>query len=180
MPSSIAYQLLGQQSRPSWRYMIEHGATTIWERWDGWTSEHGFAPPTMNSFNHYALGSAGEWLYRFVLGIEPEPGSAGFSRLLLRPHPGTPLSWAAGAYHSVRGPIATRWEQSADRFEFTAELPPNVTASVRIPSNDPGQVRDLGGHPPKGIAEFPGASGIREAVFEVGSETHQFSGPPPG
>lgn len=49
--------------------MIEHGATTIWERWDGRTSEHGFTSPAMNSFNHYALGSVGEWLYRFVLGI---------------------------------------------------------------------------------------------------------------
>ena len=69
--TSLAYRLLAQRSRPSWRYMIDHGATTIWERWDGWTSEHGFAPPTMNSFNHYSLSSVGEWLYRFVLGIEP-------------------------------------------------------------------------------------------------------------
>jgi len=176
--TGLAYRLLGQRSRPSWRYMLDHGATTIWERWDGWTSEHGFAPPTMNSFNHYSLGSVGEWLYRFVLGIEPEPGSAGFGRLLLRPHPGGQLSWAAGAYHSVRGPITTGWRQSGDRFEFSAELPPNVTASVRIPSGDPGEVRDLSGHPPRDIAEFPGAAGVREAVFEVGSGTHRFSGPP--
>ena len=65
---STAYRLLEQRSRPSWRYMIENGATTIWERWDGWTSEHGFTSPAMNSFNHYSLGSVGEWLYRFVLG----------------------------------------------------------------------------------------------------------------
>ena len=176
--TGLAYRLLGQRSRPSWRYMLDHGATTIWERWDGWTAEHGFAPPAMNSFNHYSLGSVGEWLYRFVLGIEPEPGSAGFGRLLLRPHPGGQLSWAAGSYRSVRGPIATRWQRSGDRFEFTAELPPNATASVRIPSGDPGQVRDAAGHPPAGIADFPGASGTREAVFEVGSGVHQFSGPP--
>jgi alpha-L-rhamnosidase len=175
--TSLAYRLLAQRSRPSWRYMLDHGATTIWERWDGWTSEHGFAPPTMNSFNHYSLGSVGEWLYRFVLGIEPAPGSAGFGRLLLRPHPGGELRWAAGAYHCVRGPITTGWRQSGDRFEFSAELQPNVTASVRIPSDDPGKVRDLSGHPPTDIAEFPGAAGIGEAVFEVGSGAHQFSGP---
>jgi alpha-L-rhamnosidase len=106
----------------------------------------------MNSFNHCALGSVGEWLYRFVLGIEPEAGSAGFSRLALRPHPGGQLSWASGCYQSVRGPIVTRWQRSADRVTFSVELPPNVAASVRIPS------------------------GISEAVFEVGSGTHEFSG----
>ncbi len=67
--------------------------------------------------------AVGEWLYRFVLGIEPEPGSAGFDRLLLRPHPGGELSWAAGAYYSVRGPITTGWRHCGDRFEFSAELP---------------------------------------------------------
>jgi alpha-L-rhamnosidase len=158
--------------------MIDHGATTIWERWDGWTAEHGFAPPAMNSFNHYSLGSVGEWLYRFVLGIEPEPGSAGFGRLLLRPHPGGQLSWAGGAYHSVRGPITTRWQRSGDGFELAAQLPPNVTASVRIPSDDPGKVHDADGNPPVAVADFPGAGGIREAVFEVGSGTHRFFGPP--
>ena len=67
--------------------MIENGATTVWERWDGWTSEYGFTSAAMNSFNHYALGSVWEWLYRFVLGIEPAAGSAGFSR---RATPGLP------------------------------------------------------------------------------------------
>jgi alpha-L-rhamnosidase len=175
--TSLAYRLLEQRSRPSWRYMIDHGATTIWERWDGWTSDHGFTSPAMNSFNHYALGSVGEWLYRFVLGIEPAAGSAGFSRLVLRPHPGGQLSWASGSYLSVRGPVRTRWERTGGRFTFDAELPPNVTASVRIPSADAAQVRDASGHPPADVAAFPGASGIAEAVFEVGSGTHQFSGP---
>lgn len=175
--TDLAYRLLEQRSRPSWRYMIDHGATTIWERWDGWTSEHGFTSPAMNSFNHYSLGSVGEWLYRFVLGIEPETGSAGFHRLILRPHPGDQLSWAAGAYESVRGSIRTRWEHSGGRFTFDAELPPNVTASVRIPSADAAQVRDAGGRPPAGLAAFPGASGVQEAVFEVGSGPHHFSGP---
>jgi alpha-L-rhamnosidase len=175
---STAYRLLEQRSRPSWRYMIENGATTIWERWDGWTSEHGFTSPAMNSFNHYALGSVGEWLYRFVLGIQQEAGSTGFSRLVLRPHPGGQLSWASGCYQSVRGPIVTRWQRSADRFTFSAELPPNTTASVRIPSDDASNVRDADGGLPTGLEEFPGASGISEAVFEVGSGTHEFSGPP--
>ena len=72
--TDVAYRLLEQDSAPSWRYMVDNGATTIWERWDGWTEQRGFQSAWMNSFNHYALGSVGEWLYRFVLGIDQEPG----------------------------------------------------------------------------------------------------------
>jgi alpha-L-rhamnosidase len=182
--TSVAYRLLEQDGLPSWRYMIDHGATTIWERWDGWTAEHGFQSAWMNSFNHYSLGSVGEWLYRFVLGIDLAPGAVGFDRLILRPHPGGQLARAAGSYRSVRGPIASRWERSGGSFSLRVELPPNVTASVRVPSAAPGEVRDADGRPPTAVAEFPGAPGVPEAVFEAGSGTHEFTGPshlpPPG
>ena len=85
--SDVAYRLLEQRSFPSWQYTIDRGATTIWERWDGWADENGFQSPLMNSFNHYSLGSVGEWLYRFVLGIELAPGAAGFDRLESGPTP---------------------------------------------------------------------------------------------
>ena len=175
--SHVAYRLLEQETLPSWRYMVDQGATTIWERWDGWTEERGFQSAWMNSFNHYALGSVGEWLYRFLLGIDQEPGTAGFGHLLLRPHPGGQLSWARGAYRSVRGPISSGWERSGDRFTFRVELPPNVTASVRIPSDHAAQVRDAGGNPPASVGAFPGARGAHEAIFHVGSGIHEFSGP---
>ena len=175
--SDVAWRLLAQRTFPSWRYMTDHGATTIWERWDGWTPERGFQSPSMNSFNHYTLGSVGEWLYRFVLGIEQEEGSAGFARLLLRPHPGGSPSWARGAYQSVRGLVRAGWSVAGDRFTFRAEIPPNVTASVRIPSGNPAQVRDAAGNAPQALAGFPGACGVQEAVFDVGSGVHEFSGP---
>ncbi len=111
--TAAAYRLLEQDTMPSWRYMVDHGATTIWERWDGWTAERGFQSPWMNSFNHYSLGSVGEWLYRFLLGIDQEPGTAGFSCLLLRPHPGGSLSWARGSYRSVRARFAPAGNGSA-------------------------------------------------------------------
>jgi alpha-L-rhamnosidase len=175
--TDVAYRLLEQDARPSWRYMVDQGATTIWERWDGWTKENGFQSAWMNSFNHYALGSVGEWLYRFVLGIDLAPGAAGFDRLVLRPHPGGELSRARGSYRSVRGPIASEWELSGDRFVLRVELPPNVTASVRVPSRDASEVRDGDGNGPAGIEVFPGALDIQEAVFEVGSGSHEFAGP---
>jgi alpha-L-rhamnosidase len=175
--TAVAYRLLEQASAPSWRYMIDHGATTIWERWDSWTEDRGFQSAWMNSFNHYALGSVGEWLYRFVLGIDLEPGTAGFARLRLRPHPGGHLDWARGSYRSIRGLVGAGWQRDDERLVFRAELPPNVTASVRVPSSDAGRVRDADGRAPEAVADFPGAAGIQEAVFEVGSGVHEFSGP---
>jgi len=175
--ASVAYRLLEQHSRPSWRYMVQAGATTIWERWDGWTKERGFQSAWMNSLNHYALGSVGEWLYRFVLGIDVQPGSTGFSKLLMRPHPGGGLDWARGTYRSVRGSVSSSWQRSASRFTLRLELPPNVTASVRIPSDEPSEVRDNLGRGPMAIASYPGARGTLEAIFEVGSGPYEFSGP---
>ena len=175
--SDVAYRLLEQDSAPSWRYMIDHGATTIWERWDGWTEQRGFQSAWMNSFNHYALGSVGEWLYRFVLGIDQAPGQAGFGRLLIRPHPGGSLTAASGSYRSVRGLIRTGWQRADGTFRFNLEIPPNASACIRVPSSDARSVRDGTGAPPDGVAGYPGLPGVQEAVFEVGSGTHQFSGP---
>jgi alpha-L-rhamnosidase len=122
-------------------------------------------------------GQVGEWLYRFVLGIEPGTDGAGFSRLIMRPHPGGSLTWARGSYQSVRGLITCEWQRDADSFTLKIGLPPNVTASVRVPSAQPDAARDNAGRPPAAIAPFPGAAGTREAVFEVGSGTHEFYGP---
>jgi alpha-L-rhamnosidase len=178
--TAAAYRLLEQDTMPSWRYMVDHGATTIWERWDGWTAGRGFASPWMNSFNHYSLGSVGEWLYRFLLGIDQEPDTAGFGRLLLRPHPGGSLDWVRGSYRSARGTISAGWKRDRGRFTYWAELPPNVTATVRIPSSHAAEVLDGIGHPPAALASFPGAGDTQEAVFQVGSGAHEFSGPAAG
>ena len=175
--TEVAYRLLEQETVPSWRYMVQAGATTVWERWDGWTAERGFQSPWMNSLNHYAFGAVGEWLYRFLLGIDQEPGTAGFGQLLLRPHPGGSLSWARGSYRSIRGPVSTGWKRSGDRFTYWVELPPNVSASVRIPSDQAAETRDAAGNPPASLASFPGARDTQEAVFHVGSGAHEFSGP---
>ncbi len=175
--ADVAYRVLEQESHPSWRYMLANGATTIWERWDGWTRERGFQSAWMNSFNHYALGSVGEWLYRFMLGIDQQPGTAGFSDLLLRPHPGGSVAWARGSYRSARGTIAAGWHRDERTFAYRVEVPPGVTATVSVPSRDAGAVRDQDGNPPSAVTAFPGAAGVQEAVFRVGSGAHSFSGP---
>jgi Bacterial alpha-L-rhamnosidase C-terminal domain len=96
---------------------------------------------------------------------------------LLRPYPGGSLSWARGPYRSVRGRISTGWKRVGDRFTFWAELPPNVSASVHIPSGRAAEVRDAAGNRPAALASFPKAREAREAVFHVGSGAHEFSGP---
>ena len=83
--ADVAYRLLLRDDYPSWLYPVKHGATTIWERWNGWTEEHGFFNPQMNSFNHYSLGSVGEWLFRHVAGIELDPDVPGFQRFRAAP-----------------------------------------------------------------------------------------------
>ncbi len=175
--SEVAYRLLSQRTFPSWRYMIDRGATTIWERWDGWTAERGFQSAWMNSFNHYSLGSVGEWLYRYMLGIDQQPGTAGFSHLVLRPHPGGSLAAARGRYQSVRGLVRAGWARSGGRLSYEVELPANVSASVHVPSADAAAVRDAAGAAPAATGAFPGLLGASEAVFHVGPGRHEFSGP---
>lgn len=175
--SDVAYRLLEQDSFPSWRYTLDRGATTIWERWDGITEEGDFQSPEMNSFNHYSLGSVGEWLYRFVLGIDLAPGSAGFQRAVVAPHPGGSFTFARGAYRSASGTISSAWERDGETFRLAVEIPPGVTATVHVPSSDPDAVRRSGGHRPDGAVGFPGALGARSAVFEVGSGAYEFTGP---
>ena len=86
--ADVAYRLLANEDYPSWLYPVLHGATTIWERWNGWTEEDGFFDPQMNSFNHYSLGSVSEWLYRHVAGIELDPEVAGFKQFVIKPYLG--------------------------------------------------------------------------------------------
>ncbi len=88
--TDIAYRLLLNETFPSWGYEIKHGATTIWERWDGWTEEFGFQDVGMNSFNHYAYGAVGEWLYATVGGISE--GEPGYRTAVIRPQPGLGLT----------------------------------------------------------------------------------------
>lgn len=137
--SAVAYRLLLQDTFPSWLYPVKHGATTIWERWNGWTHKDGFFNPQMNSFNHYSLGSVGEWLFRHVLGIELDPEVPGFRRFVLRPFVGQGLDHARGAYRSLHGEIRSAWQREGSRLTWEITVPPNTSARVAIPCADDGE-----------------------------------------
>jgi alpha-L-rhamnosidase len=170
--TDVAYRLLENETYPSWGYTIRNGATTIWERWDGWTEEKGFQSPNMNSFNHYSLGSVGEWLYRYVAGIDL--GEPGYGRIVIRPRPGGNLTHASGAYDSVRGRISSSWKIEDNQFVLETLIPPNTTATVHVPSTD--DVSE-GGRP---VDEAEGVEFLRaeegETVLAVGSGRYEFVG----
>ena len=131
--ADVAYRLLLQESFPSWLFPVLQGATTIWERWDSWTLASGFHKDGMNSFNHYSLGSVGEWLFRHVLGIELDPDVPGYERFVLRPFLGAGLDHAHGHYRSIRGEIRSAWRREGSSFEWTITVPANTSARVHVP-----------------------------------------------
>ena len=131
-----AYQLLETREFPSWGYSIEQGATSIWERWDGYVKGRGFQGAGMNSFNHYAFGSIGEWMYNNILGIQPDEKTSAFKHFILKPVPGGTLTWAKGSYHSMSGLISVSWKKENGNFEYQFTIPANTTATVKLPSSD--------------------------------------------
>jgi alpha-L-rhamnosidase len=128
----LAYDLLFQRDFPSWGFSIDNGATTIWERWDGWTPKGGFQTPEMNSFNHYSLGSVGEWIYTDVAGIAQTADSVGFERVFIEPRIDPRLEWVEGRLQTVRGEIRTRWERDGDEIVLRVQLPPGTTGTARL------------------------------------------------
>ncbi len=171
----VAYRLLTNETFPSWGYSIREGATTIWERWDGYTREHGFQTPAMNSFNHYALGSVGEWLYRYVAGIDTDPDAPGYTRIVIRPHPGGELTFVEATYRSLHGPIASAWRIENGTFSLDVTIPANTTATVYLPTTDQGSVREAG----RRIDEAEGVRVVGQeagrAVLAIGSGTYRFT-----
>jgi alpha-L-rhamnosidase len=148
----VAYRLLLRDDYPSWLYPVRHGATTIWERWNGWTHTDGFFNPSMNSFNHYSLGSVGEWLYRHVAGIELDPVSPGFQRFVLRPFIGGGLDFARASYRTLHGEIVSDWRRQGNALTWRIRIPANTSARVFVPSR-PGASVTEGGLPVEKASE---------------------------
>lgn len=127
--NDIAFKLLHNKTFPSWGFTIENGATSIWERWDGWTPDRGFQDPGMNSFAHYAFGAVVGWIFAQPGGITSvEPG---FKSVLIAPEMDPNLKWMRTRYDSVRGPITVNWDVRGKSPLLHVEIPPNVGAEVR-------------------------------------------------
>jgi len=169
----IAYRLLNNETFPSWGYSIKNGATTIWERWDGWTEEKGFQTPGMNSFNHYAFGSIGRWLFSTVAGIETD--GAGYKQIIIRPAPGGGLDYAKASYKSIHGKIVSDWRIKGRTFTLDVTIPANTTATVYVPAMDAESVTEGGQPAMKAEAvQFLRMEDGR-VVFAVGSGHYRFA-----
>jgi len=142
--ADVAYRLLLRDDYPSWLYPVKHGATTIWERWNGWTHQDGFFDPQMNSFNHYSLGSVGEWLFRHVAGIELDADVPGFQRFVLRPFIGKGLDFARATYRTMQGEIGSEWKRTGEKLTWSIRIPANTTARVHVPSEPDAAVTESG------------------------------------
>ena len=173
----VAYRLLLNDTFPSWGYSIMHGATTIWERWDGWTADKGFQDPGMNSFNHYAFGAVGEWLYRFVAGIDLDSEEAAYKKVRIRPYTGGDLEYARAEYQSIHGNIVSGWKREGKEMTMDITIPPNTTATVFVPFSDVSKITEGG----QSVEEAEAVQFLRVdddcAVFEVGSGTYVFAFP---
>jgi alpha-L-rhamnosidase len=151
-----AYQLLNRREFPSWLYPVTHGATTIWERWDGLRPDGTFQSVSMNSFNHYAYGAVGEWMYRVMAGINPDPAAPGYKHSVIEPVPGGGFTQVSASLETRYGKLSSAWEIKDHQLTLTVEVPPNTRATVRLPHAPPDRT-----------------------VVEVGSGKHTFTAPRP-
>jgi alpha-L-rhamnosidase len=131
----VAYALLEQESYPSWLYPVKMGATTIWERWDGIKPDSTFQTPGMNSFNHYAYGAIGDWMYRVVAGVDTDPSAPGYKSIVIKPHIGGKLTSASAEYETKYGFVKSSWKIGNGKLNFDVEIPANTTAVVYIPTS---------------------------------------------
>lgn len=130
--TNLAYELICKDTFPSWGYSIVNGATTVWERWDSYVDGKGFQSETMNSFNHYSLGSCGEWFFEYMLGIKP--AAAGFDGVVIKPYVDRSgkVNSASGSFDSVNGKICVEWEKTEDGFKCAVTKPKDLNADFRF------------------------------------------------
>jgi alpha-L-rhamnosidase len=173
--TDVAYDLLLQENYPSWLYPVKMGATTIWERWDGQKTDSTFQDPGMNSFNHYAYGAIGDWMYRVSAGIEI--GKPGYKHIIIQPHPTKRLEYSKASFESSYGTIASGWERKDYRIIVTVRIPANTTATLKLPVKDASLVSEKG----KSISENPLFTGLKvennQVLFEAGSGNYTFEFP---
>lgn len=166
--NDVAYRLALNTTYPSWGYMVKKGATTMWERWNGDTGD-----PAMNSFNHYAFGAVGAWMYETMLGIAADPFSPGFKRIIIHPRADHRIASVSGSYDSPYGKISTDWSAGQGKpFVLKLTIPANTTALVHLPSANASDITENGAPLGNGITQAGQDSG--GLIYQVGAGTYRF------
>lgn len=165
--SDLSYELLLRTDYPSWGHSIEHGATTLWERWDGWRPETGFQDPLMNSFNHFAVGCVGEWLYGALVGVRPtEPG---WARIRVAPQLNRSIGRARARLQTIRGRVEVAWHLEGDRVRLDVDVPPGTECEVLLPGEAVSYERTMGKAAPADRRQLE--HGHSSIVFAGGSRS---------
>src|SRR6266550_4712138 len=172
-----AFALLAQRTYPSWLYPITRGATTMWERWDGIRPDSSFEDPGMNSFNHYAFGAVGDWMYQNIGGIDLDAAAPGYRRSRIAPRPGAGLTSASASLETAYGMLKSAWSLEGRRFVLDVAVPANTSAEVTLWDARVADVREGG-------VSLTARDGIRAAhqrgndvVVDVGSGSYSFAAP---
>lgn len=168
--SDVIYDMINQDENPGYGYQLKKGATSLTEAWDA--NHHA-------SHNHFMLGHITEWFYKDLVGIDSDPNAPGFKNIIIRPTPVGDLEWAEAEYHSIRGPIAVRWDRADATFKLAVTIPANTTATIYLPAAENAPVTE-GGKP---VAESEGVKFIRREgnrnIYQIGSGTYAFQSTAP-
>jgi len=172
---SVAYKLLLQDTYPSWLYPVKMGATTIWERWDGEKPDSTFQTPGMNSFNHYAYGAIGDWMYRVITGIDTYEEAPGYKQIKIKPHLGGNLTYANADLETFYGKVSSHWKKENGHLQLDVEVPVNTTAKIYIPSENVDGIKE-GGRVLSAVKELKvGGKEGDYILVEVGSGSYHFA-----
>jgi alpha-L-rhamnosidase len=169
--ADLAFMLLNRKDYPSWLYPVTQGATTIWERWDGQKPDGSFQDVGMNSFNHYAYGAIGEWMYRYIAGIVIDEDHPGYKHFFLAPHPGGNLTNAKAEIETLYGKISSGWMIENERMTYEIEIPANTTATITLPSAQKSNIMLNGIHVNESQISENGSS----CVIKLGSGKYTFA-----
>jgi alpha-L-rhamnosidase len=173
--TDMAYKLLLQDTYPSWLYPVKMGATTIWERWDGIKPDGSFQTADMNSFNHYAYGAIGDWMYRVMVGLDTYEDGVGYKHCKIKPNIGGGFSSASASLLTYYGKLSNSWKVESGTLTMDVEIPANTKATVYIPAKEPKLVMESG-KPLSTIADIK-AIGNEDGylVLELGSGLYHFT-----
>ena len=168
--AEVAFRVVNQSTFPGWGYMLEHGATTLWEHWE-------FSDNTY-SHNHPMFGSVSEWFYRVLAGINPAPDAVGFDKIIIRPQPVGDLKWVKASYDSAHGKVVSEWRLDAGKFNLRVRVPVGATATVILPAKDGTPVTESGKplEQASGVRRLTAVSG--QAVVAIGSGQYEFGSQP--
>ncbi|PWU00982.1 MAG: alpha-L-rhamnosidase, partial [Bacteroidetes bacterium] len=172
--TEVAYKLLTQQTYPSWLYPVKMGATTIWERWDGIKPDSSFQTPGMNSYNHYAYGAIGDWMYRVMVGLDTYEDGPGYKHIRIKPHIGGDFTNASASLLTYYGKLSSGWKVENGKTTMDVEIPANTTATVYLPAKNAADVLEAG-RPISGAADIKMSNNEEGyVVVELGSGQYHF------